>query len=241
MADTLEKIQKASSDLPTAASTLRRHLATLSEVLTTSRRTAEAWITDAEKLPYPDGLAEEAQRREHLERSLSHLAHMDAIAATIAEEVRALERHHNETPTELGQAANGFDTVTDENLDLLQSLGFDRWDSMEDVHVFLSHAQGIAKTQLGLSFPPDLQSGRVALGERPFGREASVLVDELYKWLSGDRAELDHLGRYRAIRADLSLGPDSQIMARYRAIKAETRNGALDAGLLVTQDGARNG
>lgn len=62
MADTLEKIQKASSDLPRAASTLRRHLATLSEVLTASRRTAEAWITDAEKLPYPDGLAEEAQR-----------------------------------------------------------------------------------------------------------------------------------------------------------------------------------
>ena len=212
-----------------AASTVRRHLAAFAEVLTTSRRTAEAWITDAEKLPYPDGLAEEAQRREHLERPLSHLAHMDAIAATMAEEVRALERHHNETPTELGQAAYDFDTVTDENLDLLQSLGFDRWDSMEDVHAFLAYAQRIAKKRLGLSFPPDLQSGRVALGERPFGREASVLVDELYKWLPGDRAELDHLGRYRAIRADLALGPDSQIMGRYRAIKATTSDRLLPA------------
>lgn len=126
-----------------------------------------------------------------------------------------------ETPTELGQAANGFDTVTDENLDLLQSLGFDRWDSMEDVHAFLNYAQRIAKQRLGLSFPPDLQSGRVALGERPIGREARVLVDELYKWLPGDRAEPNHHGRYRAIRADLALGPDSQIMGRYRAIKSE--------------------
>lgn len=63
------------SDLPMAASMLRLHLATLTEVVTASRQTAEAWITDAEKLPHPDGLADWAQRREHLERPLSHLAH----------------------------------------------------------------------------------------------------------------------------------------------------------------------
>lgn len=150
----LEKIQKASSDLPMAASTLRRHLATFSEVLATSKRSAEAWITDAEKLPYPDGLAEEAQRREHLERPLSHLAHMDAIAATMAEEVRALERHHNETPTELGHAADGFDTVTEENLDLLQSLGFDRWDSMDDVHASWPTRNASPRSGWGSAFHP---------------------------------------------------------------------------------------
>lgn len=182
-----------------AASTLRRHLATFSAELATSRRTAEAWLTDAENLPYPDGLAEEAQRREHLERPLAHMTRLEAIVAAMAKEVRAVERTYKETPTELGQAAAGFDSITDENLNLLQSLGFDRWDSMDDVHVFLSYAQGVAKKQLGLSFPPDLQPGRVALGERPFGREATVLVAELYKWLPGQRADSDHLGRYRAI------------------------------------------
>ena len=145
-----------------AASTVRRHLAAFAEVLTTSRRTAEAWITDAEKLPYPDGLAEEAQRREHLERPLSHLAHMDAIAATMAEEVRALERHHNETPTELGQAAYDFDTVTDENLDLPQSLGFDRWDSMEDVHAFLASAFHPTSSRVGSLLASDPLAARRA-------------------------------------------------------------------------------
>lgn len=199
---------------------------------------AEEWIRAGGEHPYPEDLVEETRRRDLLEEPLRHLDRMVDLVERIATESRQLTDHDAApaTQTEIGQAARHFDQVATGNLSLLRDLGFDRWDSMDDVHTFLDYGQELARVRFGLSFPPDVSSGRVALAERPFGREATVLVDELYQWLP-THAATDHAGRYRAIRADLALGPGSQVLRSYRRLKATNDGRFPSVASLMSRSG----
>ncbi len=214
-------------------------LQTQKEQVSNLRTKYDDYIAEGKERDFPEWLEEENRRRTLIDTTLHTLEWIEKTGESLWTSLESLPPEKKEEKDEAQKANEAFETVSNHNLSMLRDLGFDKWDSMDDVTAFIDYADGKSRSNSGQEFPRN-ENGEINLGARKIGEEGKYLIDSLHTLLGSNQKQENPessknvIEKYRDIRSDLALGSRGQILTNYHLLKLD-HGGELSRSILESR------